>query len=110
MQRFRFRASVTLLVLALVLAAAGGVVAGTQSSDEQALQPAAGRPGRDVERRVSALLAKMTLEEKLEQITLLPDFKVTEDEIRRGLGSVLSVTDPALIRRYQRIGVERRAA
>jgi hypothetical protein len=33
MRRFRFRASIILPVLALVLAAAGGVVAATQSSD-----------------------------------------------------------------------------
>jgi beta-glucosidase len=104
MRRFRFRASVILPVLALVLAAAGGVVAGTQSSDEQALQPAGARG--DVERRVNALLAKMTLQEKLEQIQLLPDFMVTEDEVRNGLGSVLSVTDPARIRELQRIAVE----
>jgi beta-glucosidase len=106
MRRFRFRASVVLPVLALVLAAAGGVVAGTQSSDEQALQPA--RPGADggVERRVDALLSKMTLQEKLEQIQLLPDFMVTEDEVRKGLGSVLSVTDPQRIRELQRIAVE----
>jgi beta-glucosidase len=106
MRRFRFRASVILPVLALVLAAAGGVVAGTQSSDERALQPAAARADRDVERRVNALLAKMTLQEKLEQIQLLPDFMVTEDEVRNGLGSVLSVTDPARIRELQRIAVE----
>jgi beta-glucosidase len=104
MRRFRFRASVILPVLALVLAAAGGVVAGTQSSDEQALQPAGARG--DVERRVNALLVKMTLQEKLEQIQLLPDFMVTEDEVRNGLGSVLSVTDPARIRELQRIAVE----
>src|SRR5829696_8734107 len=104
MRRFRFRASVILPVLALVLAAAGGVVAGTQSSDEQALQPAGARG--DVERRVNARLAKMTLQEKLEQIQLLPDFMVTEDEVRNGLGSVLSVTDPARIRELQRIAVE----
>ncbi|HWC41445.1 MAG TPA: hypothetical protein VHK02_05615, partial [Actinomycetota bacterium] len=106
MRRFRFRASVILPVLALVLAAAGGVVAGTQSSDEQALRPAAARADRDVERRVNALLAKMTLKEKLEQIQLLPDFMVTEGEVRDGLGSVLSVTDPARIRELQRIAVE----
>jgi len=104
MRRFRFRASVILPVLALVLAAAGGVVAGTQSSDEQALQPAGARG--DVERRVNALVAKMTLREKLEQIQLLPDFMVTEEEVRNGLGSVLSVTDPARIRELQRIAVE----
>ncbi|MFL6222769.1 MAG: glycoside hydrolase family 3 N-terminal domain-containing protein, partial [Actinomycetes bacterium] len=106
MRRFRFRASVVLPVLALVLAAAGGVVAGTQSSDEQSLQPTRQGADRGVERRVDALLAKMTLEEKLEQIQLLPDFMVTEDEVRKGLGSVLSVTDPKRIRELQRIAVE----
>jgi beta-glucosidase len=106
MRRFRFRASVILPVLALVLAAAGGVVAGTQSSDEQALRPARSGAGGNVERRVNALLAKMTLQEKLEQIQLLPDFMVTEAEVRNGLGSVLSVTDPQRIRELQRIAVE----
>jgi len=48
----------------------------------------------------------MTLQEKLEQIQLLPDFMVTEAEVRNGLGSVLSVTDPQRIRELQRIAVE----
>ena len=54
---------------------------------------------------MNRLLAQMTLEEKLEQIQLLPDFLVTEDEVRAGLGSVLSVTDPARIRELQEIAV-----
>ena len=106
MRRFRFRASVAAPVLALVLAAAGGVVAATQSSDERALQPTRQAADRAIEARVSGLLSRMTLEEKLEQIQLLPDFMVTEDEVRRGLGSVLSVTDPVRIRELQRIAVE----
>ena len=44
--------------------------------------------------------------EKLEQIQLLPDFLVTDDEVRDGLGSVLSVTDPRRIRELQRMAVE----
>ena len=84
MRRFRFRASVILPVLALVVAAAGGVVAQTQSSDEQALQSARPRAEGDIERRVTALLSKMTLQEKLEQIQLLPDFMVTEQECATG--------------------------
>jgi beta-glucosidase len=106
MRRFRFRASVAVPVLALVLAAASGVVAATQSSDEQALQPTRQSADRVIESRVSDLLSKMTLEEKLEQIQLLPDFLVTEAEVRKGLGSVLSVTDPVRIRELQRIAVE----
>ena len=106
MRRFRFRASVAVPVLALVLAAASGVVAATQSSDEQTLQPTRQSADQAIESRVSDLLSKMTLEEKLEQIQLLPDFLVTEAEVRKGLGSVLSVTDPVRIRELQRIAVE----
>jgi len=106
MRRFRFRASVAVPVLALVLAAASGVVAATQSSDEQALRPTRQSADQAIESRVSDLLSKMTLEEKLEQIQLLPDFLVTGAEVRKGLGSVLSVTDPVRIRELQRIAVE----
>ena len=106
MRRFRFRASIGVPVLALVLAAAGGVMAATQSSDEQAHQPTRQSADQAIESKVSDLLSKMTLEEKLEQIQLLPDFMVTEDEVSKGLGSVLSVTDPQRIRELQRIAVE----
>jgi beta-glucosidase len=106
MRRFRFRASVAVPALVLVLAAAGGVVAATQSSDEQALQPTRQGADKAIESRVNNLLSRMTLQEKLEQIQLLPDFLVTEEEVRKGLGSVLSVTDPVRIRELQRIAVE----
>jgi beta-glucosidase len=106
MRRLKFRTPVGVLVALLVVATATGVLAATQPSDEQALQPARQSADRAIESRVSTLLAKMTLEEKLEQITLLPDFKVTEAEVRKGLGSILSVTDPARIRELQRIAVE----
>jgi beta-glucosidase len=90
---------------------AGGVVAATQSSDEAALQPTRQPADQAVERRVDALLARMTLQEKLQQIQLLPDFKVGDAqdparEVRKGLGSILSVTDAAKIREFQRVAVE----
>jgi beta-glucosidase len=107
MRRFRFRTSVAIPVLVLVLAAAGGVVAASQSSDEQALQQTRQPADRAIESKVNGLLSKMTLEEKLEQIQLLPDFLVTEQEVQKGLGSVLSVTDPVRIRELQRIAVEK---
>jgi beta-glucosidase len=62
--------------------------------------------GQPIDAKVNALVAQMTLQEKLEQIQLLPDFMVTDNEIRAGLGSVLSVTDAATINRYQHIAVE----
>ncbi|GGK77887.1 beta-glucosidase BglX [Mangrovihabitans endophyticus] len=66
-------------------------------------------PGRppSVQARVDGLLARMTTTEKLEQLQLLPDSAVTDDEVRRGLGSVLSLTDPVEINRLQHLAVER---
>ena len=106
MFRFTRRLAIVVAVVTFSAAVAGGVVAATRSSDEAALAPARQPADRAIERRVNALLAQMTLKEKLEQIQLLPDFKVTPEEIRNGLGSILSVTDPAQIREYQRIAVE----
>ncbi|MGH2798037.1 MAG: beta-glucosidase BglX [Thermoleophilaceae bacterium] len=95
-----------LIVLTIAIAGGAGVIAQTGPSDETALQPTRPRADQGIERRVNKLLSRMTLEEKLEQIQLLPDFKVTDDEVRRGLGSILSVTDPKRIRELQRIAVE----
>ncbi len=106
MKRFRLTAAAAVSILAVVAAAAGGVVAATQSSDEQALRPTREPADRRIESRVDRLLSKMTLEEKLQQIQLLPDFLVTDEQVRNGLGSVLSVTDPARIRELQTIAVE----
>jgi beta-glucosidase len=106
MSKFGLRAAGAVAILVLGSFAAGGVVAATRSSDERALEPIRQPADRSVEWRVNDLLRRMTLEEKLEQIQLLPDFLVTEAEVRKGLGSVLSVTDPARIRELQRIAVE----
>jgi beta-glucosidase len=106
MSRFRLTAAAAVLILAFGAAAAGGMVAAKTARDEKALQPTRQPANRAIESRVNTLLARMTLEEKLEQIQLLPDFLVTEAEVRNGLGSVLSVTDPARIRELQRIAVE----
>jgi beta-glucosidase len=106
MSTLRRRAMTVTAVVALSLATAGGVVAATRPSD-----PATPAPGRQsashvIEARVNALLARMTLQEKLEQIQLLPDFLVTDQEVRKGLGSVLSLTDPVRINQLQHIAVE----
>jgi beta-glucosidase len=106
MWSFRPRTAVAVAILALSTVLAGGVVAATQPSDERALQPTRQPADRSIESQVNRLLSRMTLEEKLEQIQLLPDFLVTEAEVRKGLGSVLSLTDPVRIRELQRIAVE----
>jgi beta-glucosidase len=100
------KAAIAVALVAAGTATVGGVVAGTRSSDEAVLQPTRHAPDRSIEGRVNTLLAQMTLQEKLQQIQLLPDFMVTEDGVRGGLGSVLSVTDPVRIRELQRIAVE----
>jgi len=90
-------AAVAVLAVAISLLAGGGALAARHAG-----QPSA----PPVDSRVNALLAKMTLQEKLEQIQLLPDFMVTDQEVKNGLGSVLSVTDSATINRLQHIAVD----
>jgi beta-glucosidase len=87
----------------------GSVIAATQvnrSSDEEALAPARPPAGKGIERKVDALLAKMTTKEKLQQVQLLSDGQITDEDARNGVGSVFSLTDPAKIDHYQHIAVE----
>ena len=83
------RGAMAAAAFVVALAIAGGVTvfAGDKASDEVALQPVARDDDGGIEHRVDALLSQMTLPEKLEQIQLLPDFLVTDDEVRDGLGS-----------------------
>src|SRR3954449_6989322 len=100
------KAAIAVAIVALSSAAAGGVLAASRSSDEDALAPARRPADRTIESRVNDLLSRMTLEEKLEQIQLLPDFLVKDDEVQKGLGSVLSQTDPKEINRLEHIAVD----
>ena len=102
------RGAMVAAAFVVAIAIAGGVTvfAGDKASDEAALQPVPRGDDGGIEHRIDALISQMTLEEKLEQIQLLPDFLVTDDEVRNGLGSVLSVTDPQRIRELQRMAVE----
>jgi beta-glucosidase len=85
---------------------AGGVVAATRSSDEAALAPARAQADRGIERRVDALLGRMTLEEKLQQVQLLSDGQITDADAKAGVGGVFSLTDPKRINQLQHIAVE----
>ena len=74
---------------------------------------ALGQPDPAIDSRVNELLGKMTLDEKIGQITqlagvpFLPDSMKVDDRIRKGQdGSVLWVTDPKEINRLQKIAVE----
>src|SRR5690349_5403036 len=62
-----------------------------------------------IERRIDALLGKMTLEEKLNQLTLLSDGQMKDNpaEARKPVGGVFSETDPKLINKYQHDAVDK---
>ncbi len=91
--------------LALVVATGGGVAA-TAVGDPTATSPA--RPAVDArtEQRIDALLAKMTLPEKLQQLQLLSDGQITEADAKAGVGSVFSLVDPVKINQIQHVAVE----
>jgi beta-glucosidase len=68
---------------------------------------------QSIDRRVDALLSQMTLEEKVGQVHQLFYFtqfmkpEAIEPDIRAGkVGSLLFLTDPALINRFQKVAVE----
>jgi beta-glucosidase len=64
--------------------------------------------GQDVERRIDSLLSRMTLDEKLNQLTLLSDGQMKDNpaEARKPVGAIFSETDPALIDKYQHDAVD----
>jgi beta-glucosidase len=100
------RSIVVVSVTALVTSTAGVVMAGSVPPDEAALAPSRRPADRAIERRVDDLLRRMTLAEKLQQVQLLPDNLATDEEARKGLGSVFSVVDAQRINHLQRIAVE----
>jgi beta-glucosidase len=61
-----------------------------------------------IEKQIDALLAKMTLDEKIGQMTQLNSVHADHDkQIRRGkVGSMLNVTNPEDVARYQKIARE----
>src|SRR5690242_4455903 len=93
-------------VLALSAGVTGGVVAATHPSDDGALRPVRQPANQSVERRVDALVSRMTVDEKLQQVQLLADWQVTDADARAGVGGVFSLTDPAKIDHFQHVAVE----
>ena len=64
---------------------------------------------KEIERRVEALLRKMTLEEKIGQMNQLhcENLSRLKEETRKGrAGSVMSITDPNIANEVQRVAVE----
>jgi beta-glucosidase len=103
------RASAIFALLVFLSALGVGVVtAGNRSSDERALRKTRSAPSQGIESKVNALLSKMTLAEKLNQLTLLSDGQINQnpDEAKKPIGGVFSLTDPDKINQYQHMAVE----
>lgn len=97
-------AAIATAIAALIPLTSGGSLAGTRTDDAAAMAPA--HQAANVEARVNALLSRMTLDEKLQQIELLGGSQATDDEVRKGVGTVYSVTDPKQIDHLQHVAVE----
>ena len=73
-------------------------------------QPSGSGKGDIVEKQVEALLDQMTLQEKIGQMNQLSPFGSPEEiagQIRKGeVGSLLNITDPAIVNQIQKIAVE----
>jgi beta-glucosidase len=102
----RRKAALVVALATLAALAGGGVSASSQSSDEAAMRPTRTAPNQGVEARVNALLARMTLAEKLQQLQLLSDGQVTDEDAKKGVGGVFSLTDPQKIDHLQHVAVE----
>jgi beta-glucosidase len=87
-------------VLALSTLVAGGAVAAGGGGTSG--QPA----GQGIESKVNALVAQMTLDEKLEQLQLEADWQINDAEAQKGVGGVFSLTDPEKINHFQHVAVE----
>jgi beta-glucosidase len=97
-------------ILVLGVSVTGAVAAAKDTTrDRRALRAVQQGQDRSTERKIDALIGKMTLEEKLNQLTLLSDGQMKEhpEEARKPIGAVFSETDPVLINKYQHDAVER---
>ncbi|HEY1594456.1 MAG TPA: beta-glucosidase BglX [Thermoleophilaceae bacterium] len=99
-------AAIAASVVALGSAIAGGVLAATKASDSGALTNTRQPASQSIEKKVDSLLAKMTTDEKLEQLQLLSDGQITTAEAEKGVGGVFSLTDPQKINEIQHAAVD----
>ena len=104
--------SLLIAILVLGVAVTGALAAGRASTrDRVALRAVHQQLDPATESRIDSLISRMTLQEKLDQLTLLSDGQMKDlknhpDEARRPVGGVFSETDPELINQYQHEAVE----
>ncbi len=63
-------------------------------SDTSSLAASRVAADSQIEKKVDALLAKMTVKEKLQQVQLLSDGQITDADAENGVGGVFSLTEP----------------
>jgi beta-glucosidase len=102
-KHFRYFRRGRIVALAVVPIVAGVLVTGATLAASTASSPPNHQP---VEAQVNALLARMTVTEKLEQMQLLSDGQITDAEAAKGVGGVFSLTDPQKINHLQHVAVE----
>src|SRR4051794_31212229 len=100
------RAAIAVAATLAISGVGAGVLAATQSSDEQALAPARAPADRSIERKVNKLVHQMTVDEKLQQVQLLSDGRITDADAKAGVGGVFSLIDPVKINHFQHVAVE----
>ena len=107
-RRISLHAIVIAALVAGLIAAWPALAAKKLTRDRATLQASQQGLDRQTERRISALMRRMTLDEKLNQLTLLSDGQMRDNpaEARKPVGAIFSETDPAVINRYQRDAVE----
>lgn len=95
-------------ISASLLAAAPAAVAATTATPATTAAPPATPQNSGVERRVSALLRRMTLEEKLGQLQLLSTPELADQSLRGAhpCGGVFSVVGAAKLNVLQKLAVE----
>jgi beta-glucosidase len=110
MKRWSWLHAIGIAAILVTLTAAGQALAGKQkrTRDRVALKAVSQRLDPQTERRITRLIRRMTMREKLDQLTLLSDGQMKEhpEEALRPVGSVFSETDPVLIDKYQHDAVE----
>jgi beta-glucosidase len=118
--RVRVRSAAILATIVVVGLLSAGAVIGAAARPRARTEHATARLTRDraaltrarlandpaIERRINALIRQMTLQEKLDQLTLLSDGQINDAEAAKPVGAVFSLTDPKLIDHYQRIAVQ----
>jgi len=92
--------------LALALMGGGDALAAGRPGDDPGSGPGRHHDSRSIERKVDRLLARMTTQEKLQQVQLLSDGQITDADAQAGVGSVFSLVDPVAINHFQHVAVE----